>query len=246
MLVLLRMVTGAACVLVLSHAAAAVAQEAPEDPAAEEARRLFEEGLDFADSDDWERAVERFRRALTLRESAPIRYNLARSLASLGRVTEALEEVARILAEPGASAEAREAATELRSELRARLGRLMVVVRGESSDAHVTIDGRPLRPEALGAPAVVGAGVRVARLVRGADELDIAEVDVPAGGTAAVVLEAPTVQRPTPGGDDWIAPVVIVVAALLAGAAVITGVLIADAGPQPAVGDFLPAMLEFD
>lgn len=246
MLVPLRMVTRAACLLVLSHAGAAVAQSAPEDPAAEEARRLFEEGLGFADADDWERAVERFRRALALRESAPIRYNLARSLASLGRVTEALEEAARILAQPGADAAARAAATELRSELQARLGRLTVVVAGESAGAHVTIDGRPLRPEALGAPAVVGAGVRVARLVRGADELDVQEVEVPPGGTAAVVLEAPSAARATGGADDWVAPVVVGVAVVLVGAAVLAGVLLAEAGSQPAMGDFLPARLEFD
>ena len=41
---------------------------------------------------EWERAVQRFRVALEHRESAPVRYNLAISLARMGRLVEAIAE----------------------------------------------------------------------------------------------------------------------------------------------------------
>ncbi|MGF1464818.1 MAG: tetratricopeptide repeat protein [Sandaracinaceae bacterium] len=161
----------------------------------EQARLRFQEGLDHADRGDWERAVERFRRALELRDAPPVRFNLARSLAEMGRLVEAIEELDVVLAAPRASAEVLQAARALRDGLAPRLGRLRVGVQAPVGEISVTVDGRPLPASDLGRSVVTDPGVRVLRLLRGVEELDVEEVDVPEGGAAAVVLEVPAPLR---------------------------------------------------
>lgn len=248
----------AACLLLVTVSGASHARaQAASDDATERARALFAEGLDLADAGDWERAVHRFRRALELRDAAPVRYNLATSLARMGRLLEALEEVDRVVAMPDAEPEVRAAAEQLRTENTPRLGRLSVLVEGDAEGTHVTVDGRPWggRP---GVAAAADPGVRVVRLMRDMTELDLEEADVPEGGSTTVRLEVEGLSashgaRSTPeeasggGSDDaWIWGVVIAVVALAAGGAVLTGVLLGDQGPQPSTGDFMPPVLEID
>ncbi|GAB5549745.1 MAG: tetratricopeptide repeat protein [Sandaracinaceae bacterium] len=241
---------------------AADAAELSEEERTERARTLFGEGLELADAGDWDRAVHRFRRALELRAAAPIRYNLATSLARMGRLVEALEECAAIIEDPEADDAVKEAARALQVELDPRLGRLTISVRGDATGTHVTLDGRPW--ETLGAPAAADPGIRVARLMREMEELDIEEVDVPEGGTAQVQLEVPVplavvaettpdpdpIEEPIvePGSDDGLIIGLIVGAGVLAvGAAILIAVLVSDqSGPQPSMGDFMPGVLEFD
>jgi hypothetical protein len=175
----------------------------------------------------------------------------------MGRLVEALEELGRVLADPTAADDVREGAARLRDELLPRLGRLTVEVRGASEDTIVTIDGRPLPRDAIGGPAPTDPGVRVARLVRGTDELDVQEVDVPEGGSAHVLLAIapmPVVpvreEEPAPvaqGSDDaWIWGIVIGAVVLVTGGAAVLGWALTDSGPQPSMGDFAPPVLEFD
>ncbi len=241
---------------------AADAAELSEEERTERARTLFGEGLELADAGDWDRAVHRFRRALELRAAAPIRYNLATSLARMGRLVEALEQCAAIVEDPEADETVKAAARTLQVELDPRLGRLTISVRGDATGTHVTLDGRPW--ETLGAPAAADPGIRVARLMREMEELDIEEVDVPEGGTAQVQLEVPVplavvaettpdpdpIEEPIvePGSDDGLIIGLIVGAGVLAvGAAILIAVLVSDqSGPQPSMGDFMPGVLEFD
>lgn len=229
----------------LSRAAPAGAQDtpAPVSPeTTERARTLFQEGLRLADEGDWERAVHRFRRALELRESAPVRYNLATSLAHMGRRVEAIEELDRVLAHEDADQEIRASAIQLRRELSSRLGRLRVDVRGDAHGTLVTVDGRPW--SAVGAVGLADPGVRVVRLLRDLTELDVEEADLAEGGDARVVLEVPGT---APASDDaWIWGIVIGVALVAIGAGIVTGVVLADMAPQPSPGDFGPPFLEVD
>lgn len=222
------------------------------DSSTERARALFNEGLDLADQGDWERAVHRFRSALELREAVPVRYNLATSLARMGRLVEALEEVERILATPEVPVDVSESALTLRSELEPRLGRLTVEVRGEASDAHVTVDGRPWH--SLGVALRADPGIRVVRLLQEMTVLDLTEADVPEGGVAEVTLEVPAARvdrladrTAAPASDDtWIWAVVIPVIVLLAAGAVLTAVLVSEQGPSASTGDFMPPLLVVD
>jgi hypothetical protein len=233
----------------VAHAQEAAAPS--EDEVTARARALFDEGLELADAGDWERAVPRFRRALDLREAAPVRFNLATSLSHMGRLVEAIEELDRILTDPEADAEVREAARELRAELRPRLGRLTVTVRGDAEGTHVVVDGRPW--DALGIAAVADPGVRVVRLLRAMQELDVEEADVPEGGATRVILEVPAPAASTEpvasaedgGSDDaWIWGVVTGVILVVAGAAAVTTAVLLEQGPNATAGDFMPPRIE--
>jgi len=218
----------------LGQAGAAGPSEEPtplEDPETEEARALFAEGLALADRNEWTHAVQRFRAALEHREAAPVRFNLAISLARMGRLVEALEELDRVLASEDADEDVRRESTLLREEIAPRLGRLMVGVEGGAQGAHVTVDGRPWATLGIFAPA--DPGVRVVRLVEGNEELDIEETDVPEGGEAEVRLEhplpAPVEAAPEEGSDDsWIWGTVVGVVIVAVGAAIVTGVVLAE------------------
>ncbi len=217
----------------------------------ERARSLFREGLEFADHDDWERAVQRFRAALELRDTPAIRFNLARSLSRMGRLLEALDELANVLANREVQEDVRTMAQSLRTELEPRLGQLVVVVQNAEDDTHVTVDGRALARERFGLPTPTDPGVRVARLMRGTAQLDLEEVDVPEGGLSRVVLEgvgsAVTIAPPAAANDDaliWglIAGGLVVAAAL----AITLGVVFGMGANQPSMGDFSPPILEFE
>jgi hypothetical protein len=232
-----------AFVLALSSTAAA------QDDATEQARALFNDGLAFAEHSDWERAAQRFRAALELRESANIRFNLAQSLAHMGRLLEALEESARVLEDESADQQVRNAAGALSASIRPRLGLLVVEVRGDAADTQVTVDGRPLLPEQIGVALPSDPGVRIARLLRGAIELDMAEVDVPRGRQAHVLVEAPASAASVPesGWDDgWTWAIAISSVVVVAAAAIVIGFAVADPMLNGSSGDFGPPTLEIE
>ncbi|MCC6874236.1 MAG: hypothetical protein IT378_07990 [Sandaracinaceae bacterium] len=112
--------------------------------------------------------------------------------------------------------------------------------------ARVTVDGRPLAPAQLGSAVPSDPGVRVARLVRGSDELDLREVDVPEGGGAEVSLGLPAGgPRGQPARGDvtgeWWLWALIGALVVGAGAAIVSGVALAT--PGGASGDFSPPIL---
>lgn len=235
--------------------APASAQEvpSPSEEATARARTLFQEGLELADRGQWERAVPRFRSALELRDAAPVRYNLAASLARIGRLLEAIEELDRILADATVDEAVRQTARELRQELHPRLGALVVSVRGDAEDTQVTVDGRPWEPVGRTAPA--DPGVRVVRLLRGMQELDVEEIDVPEGGVTRVNLEAhaPIFGSQTgyessegSGASDEALVWGIVLGTVLAltGGAIAVGVFVSEQRPPHSTGDFMPPVLE--
>ena len=70
------------------------------DPARDaSARELFEQGVALAERGDWVAAEDRFRRALSLRNSSVIAYNLASALCEQGKLVEASELLHRVLAD---------------------------------------------------------------------------------------------------------------------------------------------------
>lgn len=243
--------------LILMSAVGAEAQaELSGDEATVRAREFFTEAIALADAGDWERAVDRFRSAIALRDAPRIRYNLASSLRRLGHLTEALGELDLVDGAADVDEAVRELAAVLRAEIAPRIGRLRVDVPGNSSDAHVTVDGNPWA--ATGQSAPVDPGIRVVRLFRGASEFEMQRVDVPDGGEARVVFERLDVTRPTRSqpidappreSDDrgviW--GLVIGAAVLAIGAAVLIGFFVADqSGPMPSMGDFTPPLLRVD
>ena len=98
----------------------------------DEARRLFDQGVQALDEQRYAEAAELLQQSLERRDSANARYNRALALRGAGRYVEAIAEAERFIAmaDQRRYAQARTAAARLISELRASLGHLRIVVTG--------------------------------------------------------------------------------------------------------------------
>jgi len=159
------------------------------------ARALFQEGLRFVDAGDWAAARDRFQRALVLRPSPLIRFNLATSCAHVGRLVQAMELFEQVRRDGRAPADARAASARELAVLRPRLGRLVVHVRGAPAGATVRVDGRVLPSALVGVAAPADPGPHTADAQRDGGSVTHGTADVPAGGTAELTLEVPPARR---------------------------------------------------
>lgn len=159
------------------------AQE-PTQQQIDEARRLFEQGLEYSDRERWGEALEYFRRSRAIAERPSTVYNMAVTLYRLGRLREAAESFEAFL---GMSSE--ESDPERHREAR----RQLEVMR--QSLAHLTLEVGP--PDArVDVDGTVVAGTGATREMA----LDPGEhrVTVTADGYEAAVLELSVL----PGGRE--------------------------------------------
>jgi tetratricopeptide (TPR) repeat protein len=158
------------------------------------------QGMDAYQAGDHARAVEAFEQADRLGAPASNLYNLARSYEQLGRVVDALRAYDRYLESPDIPADRRARATELRDQLAATPGR--VVVRSTPEGASLEVDGQP-DPGGAATPATLslapGPHTIAARL--DGHRPASGEVVVEPGGEHEVtlVLEAAVEAPPDPG-----------------------------------------------
>jgi hypothetical protein len=174
-------------------------RDAPERDAAQEvetsrratARALFREGLELAEEDQWETAADRFRRALALEQTAPIRFNFAQSLTHLGKLVEAREQLQRILRDHRASARVRREAKALKARLDDRVGRLAIHLHGPRDGVVVELDGQRVPEAALEVYGPVDPGRHGVTATREGRVVDRESIEVPEGERASVSLEVP-------------------------------------------------------
>jgi hypothetical protein len=178
---------------VLPHAALAQDQETRN---AALARTLFREGLELAEQERFEEAVERFHRAYRLRPAAAIAFNLAQSLVSLGRLVEAREQLGRVERDPDAGP-VMATARQLLASIEPRIGELTVALQGPTSGVEVRIDGTLLPREAIGIAVPVDPGARLIEALRDGAVVDSRTIELPDGGAGHVQLEIPA-RAPTP------------------------------------------------
>jgi hypothetical protein len=115
------------------------------DATTEEARRLFAEGLDFVEAEDWVQAEERFRRVLAMRGSHVVAYNLASALDHLGRLVEAAELLRPIARDSSVEPRTKAAAERLLGQVEPRIGSLTVRLSGDSQGALVRLDDKQVQ-----------------------------------------------------------------------------------------------------
>ncbi|MDB4989297.1 MAG: hypothetical protein JWN04_4475 [Myxococcaceae bacterium] len=141
----------ACCLLYALLTLSASARAESADPArSASARTLFEEGLRKADAEQWPEAADLFQRALALRDSPVIRFNLGSALIELGRLVEASEQLRALEIDKNASPELRESATKSRELVLPRLAKLTIRVDGHDPSLLVLLDDRKVEPEQLG------------------------------------------------------------------------------------------------
>lgn len=172
-------------------AAPAAAQEDDDSPEVrEEARRLFEQGVQALEESRFSDAANLLARSLELRDSPPARYNRALALRGAGRYIEAIEEVERYLplATERRHAETRAQAEIMLTELRGYLGRARVEITGGAE--RVEIDGEVAASEDGVIELTRDPGpLRVVASREGYSPVS-QEVEVGRGGSVTVQLDA--------------------------------------------------------
>lgn len=128
------------------------------------ARALFDEGLKYVDSGQWEQAQDRFARVLSLRYSAVAQYNWGLSLARLGRSVVAASALRRLLTDVNLDPHVHEHASSLLREVEARFAWLNVRVQGECTGCEVSLNDQPWPWAAIGVFVPVDAGSYALRL----------------------------------------------------------------------------------
>ena len=169
------------------------------DPArAASARALFEEGVSLSDQGKWPEATDRFRRALALRDSQVIRYNLAAALIELGQVVEASELLRLVERDETADAKLRGEARTRMNEALGRLAKLTVHVEGSLDGVSVALDDRPLEAVQLDVAIPSDPGSHRVTAKRAGEELAAADVELANGEAETVVLKLSVAQVATP------------------------------------------------
>jgi hypothetical protein len=155
------------------------------------ARALFEEGMSFADGAQWDQAADRFRRALSLRDSPVIRFNLAAALGQLNKPVEASELLQRTLRDASAEGEVKAQAEQLLAQLTPRIARLTLHVQPDAGGLELMLDGRTLAAAQIGVALPLDPGLHRARLVRAQEELEAREIELSPGQSGSLVLHSP-------------------------------------------------------
>ncbi len=150
-------------------AATTARAQAPEPVGAEAleaARQLFFEAYAAGERGRWEDAYRGFSRAMAVRASPAVRFNLAIAARNTGRFVEALDQFRTFLREgaEGADAPRRAAATREVETLTTRVSRLTVRVQGDTPQSF-QLDGRTLPLALLGAEVPVDPGPHTIEVV---------------------------------------------------------------------------------
>jgi hypothetical protein len=180
----------------LAHAAPLAAQGSDDPSRDASARALFQEGLSLAEREDWQSAEDRFRRALSLRASPVIAYNLASALVERGKLIEASEVLRRVEHDDKVDPSMKQSAIKLQAELATRIGRIAVTARDKQPTDRVVLDGNELLDAQLGVEIPIDPGKHRLSLERGGQTFDAQTLEVRAGGSERVTLIAPRAPSP--------------------------------------------------
>ncbi len=214
----------------------------------EQARQLFLQGVEASQDQDWETAASRFEQALDHYRAPTIEYNLASAYLELGRIGEAGDLVASVLANPETDEETRAHAEELDEHIAEQAGTLTVEVDGDANaGATVAIDGREIPEERVGVPRHETPGTHTVTLTRADASTEEQTVVVTQGSPARATFGPPLLGGEDGGGGESIFtdPVFWAVAG---GAVLLTVIIIiaaAASGPNEVGGDYDPAVLRF-
>lgn len=155
------------------------------------ARAFFKQGIALSDAGQYAQAADRFRRALVIRESPVIMYNLASVLETIGKVMEALELLYGVEEHPDADADLRRDARAMRAGLEAKLAFASITIpRTLRGRVHVWVDDFPLIDAQLGVPIPLDPGWHHVQMHDGREPAAVCDFEVASGAQARVALRA--------------------------------------------------------
>jgi stress response protein YsnF len=170
------------------------------------AQDAFGEGDELFDTQEYEKAIERYRASYAIVASPNTALMIARSLRELGRLDEAHAQYETTVAEAERAAEnnsayeptAKSARDELHA-LRSRVGLLTIHLGDVPATADVTVGGKAVDTLLLDSPVVVQPGKVVVEARTAAGERARVEANVAAGREAEVTLKLGEVTPEEPG-----------------------------------------------
>jgi hypothetical protein len=150
-----RSAAGLALVGVLAGPGVAAAQSAKSVAAA---RQAFKDGDEAEARGDLLIALDKFKEAAALKDTAQLHVRIGAVQEKLGRLVDALASYERGLARASAIPSVAKIAREQIDSLRARVPKVTVLVSSPPADLVVTIDGAPFSPSAFGTPVPIDPG----------------------------------------------------------------------------------------
>lgn len=222
-------------VLTVAHGASAQDVGA-QDAGAPSAEALIAQGISLREQQRDDEAVEVFRQARALEDTARVRTQLGLALLASGEFVEAYELLSDALSSRDPWVEERRAAIEGSfASASEHVG--IVEISGGEPGAEVSVNGRVVGAMPLTRPVHALAGRAVVEVSLAGYHRFTSEVTVVAGQSARlrVALVARTDDPPgSASNDGWILPVVVVGGVLLLGGAV-TGIVFATLPNEPAL-----------
>ncbi|MCA9627070.1 MAG: hypothetical protein KC766_05375 [Myxococcales bacterium] len=196
----------AACAAPLLVSSTAHAQSA--DAMTEMARQRFQEGVQYYDAKDYEKARAAFLQAYALKKHPSVLLNLAQSELRSGHEADAAQHFDQFLREnPSASAAER---SEAQKGLEAAKAKVASVPVTAPTGAQVFVDGEPVGTAPLPAPIYLSPGNHKLEARKGSDSA-VLDVTAVAGGSSPQTLAfggapAPVGVGPTAGGPGTTPP----------------------------------------
>ena len=160
------------------------------------ARAFFNQGVELADEGKTEEAADRFRRAMAIRYSPVIAFNLASMLESQGQLVEACELLYRVENDSDADQVLRASAQRMRGEIEPRIAHLTVTVDASVTDGAVMLDDVKLIPAQLGAPIPIDPTSHQVQLLRSDAVVERHAFELAPAAEEFVHLGAPIVLTP--------------------------------------------------
>ncbi len=210
---------------------------AAREPTAEDlatGRQLFTQALDDEDHKRFDAALEKYKRVLSIRETASVHYRMGATLEGLGRTNEAIAEyntAVRLGNEKDKTdAEVMKASKARIDALEPKVAHIAVrVAPSTPPDAEIRVDDKPVEKDKLG-DVRVDPGNHVVTVSSSDGRTSRAEVTVPEGGRVElpVTLEpaAPPKEPPPPPSDGKTLRTVGLVTGIAGVALAGTGVII--------------------
>jgi hypothetical protein len=170
-------------------------------------RKLYSQGLTQEAAGDWAGALSSFEEVAKVKMTPQVRFHIARCKEKLGRWNEALGGYRLAEYESEGSAEISEEIAKARTELEAKIPKL-VIERGRGADTiKVELDGVVLGDTQIGAEIAVDPGKHVVVAIVGGGKKFRRQVTVESGKTERLILDVPDDLAPEdPGAAE--APIV--------------------------------------
>jgi hypothetical protein len=182
--------------LAIPLALRSVAQAQPNSAAAADAGKHFQRGVTLYNEADFRAALVEFRRAYETAPNAAVLYNIGQTYYQLQNYAAALVALGRYLTEAGPTAPHRREVEQTIDTLQSRVGKVAISTTAPGAD--VTVDDELVGKTPLDDAVLVSIGRRKITALRDGRVTETRFVDVAAGDTVTVSLNADV--RGTPGG----------------------------------------------